>query len=129
MLRLLLAALLFLSACSNKQLTLYESVQKNWHYVSAKDSLGNDFKRVSSSDVLSLKSDNVKNNFKYDIEAENIHASGTWELQDSTLVFTYNPKPTDSDTSKRTVRYFRITDCSDKRLVFIENGITFTFSE
>ena len=122
------AAVLFLFACNSSKPTLYECVQHNWHYISAKDTQGNDFKKVSSTDILSLGSDNVHNNFKYDIEAENIHASGTWQLQDSTLVFTYNPKPTDADTTIRTVRYFKVTKCSGKQLVFTENGITFVFS-
>ena len=123
------AVLFFLAACTGSKPVLYDCVQKNWHYVSARDEHGNDFKKVSATDILSLTDDKGKNNFKYDIELENIHASGTWELQDSTLVFTYNPKPTDADSSKRTVRLFRITECSGNRLVFIEKGITFTFSE
>ena len=119
--KIFFAAVLFLSACDSSKQTLYNCVQKNWHYVSATDEQGNDFKKVSVTDILSLTGDNGKNNFKYDIELENIHASGTWELKDSTLVFRYNPN--------QTVRYFRIRECSDTGLVFEENGITFTFSE
>lgn len=119
--KIFFVAVLFLfSACGGKK-TLYDSVQKNWHYVSAKDEQGNDFKKVSATDIMSLNT----NNFRYDIEQENIHASGTWQLQDSTLVFTYSPDSI--GTSK--VRNFRITECSDTRLVFVEKGITFTFSD
>jgi CNT family concentrative nucleoside transporter len=136
------------------------TVTRNWNYVSSKDSSGNEFKKVSPTDVLSLKNENGKNIFKYDIEKENIHAAGTWELKDSTLAFTYtlSPKVTDVDStvysvedgkpvliyfkegkevtrveetgvsSRHTVRYFRITECSDTQMVFNENGNVFTFS-
>src|SRR5262245_3166370 len=123
MIRIFFAAILiFLGACGKA--SLYDRVQRNWHYMSAKDSLGNDFKKVSTADILSL----TAHNFQYDIAQENIHASGTWVLQDSTLAFTYNPKPTDTDTTQRTVRYFKITQCTNSRLVFVEKGVTFTFS-
>lgn len=156
----LFTGLLFLFACNSDKPALLNSVTRSWHYVSAKDSLGNDFKKVSEKDILLLTNDNGKNNFKYDIENENIHAAGTWELKDSTLIFTYAlaPKITDVDStayavadgkpvliyfkegkeitrvetsgvkSEHAVRTFRITECSDTRMVFAENGITFIFS-
>src|SRR5204863_547585 len=120
-------ALVF-AAHSIAQQSLSECVQKKWHYVSAKDEKGKDFKKVAKTDILSIKTYNGQNKFRYDIAQENIHASGTWELKDSTLVFTYN-KPTDAGTTKKTVRYFKITACIGSRLVFTENGITFTFSD
>ncbi|MBK5286078.1 MAG: Na+ dependent nucleoside transporter [Bacteroidia bacterium] len=153
-------AVLFLFSCSNNKPTLLNSVTRSWHYVSAKDSLGNDFKKVSEKDILRLTRESGKNNFNYDIETENIHASGTWQLIDSSLVFTYSlvPKTTDVDSavysvtdgmpviiyfkdgkeitriddsgvnSRHTVRFFRITECTDTRLTFKENGITFILS-
>jgi hypothetical protein len=154
------AVVLLLVSCGNDKQTLVSSVTRNWNYVSTKDSLGNVFKRVSPTDVMSLKSENGKNSFNYDIGKENIHAAGTWELKDSTLEFTYDliPKVTDVDStvysvadgkpvliyfkegkevtrvdasginSQHTVRYFRITECTTNRLVFVEKGITFVFS-
>lgn len=113
--------LFFLAACGNHNQSLHDLVQKNWHYVSVTDGAGNDFKKVSSSDIMTLDA----GNFRYDLEQENIHASGTWKLQDSTLVFNYSP----DSTGKSKVRNFKITDCSDTRLVFTENGITFTYSD
>ena len=121
-------ALVF-AAYSIAQQSLSDCVQKKWHYVSVKDAQGKDFKKVAKTDILSIKTFNGQNKFRYDIAQENIHASGTWELNDSTLVFTYNPKPTDADTTKKTVRYFKITECTGSRMVFTEKGITFTFSE
>src|SRR6266496_2875931 len=83
------------------QQSLSECVQKKWHYVSAKDAQGKDFKKVAKTDILSIKTFNRQNKFRYDIAQENIHASGTWELKDSTLVFTYNlaPKITGVDST------------------------------
>src|SRR6186713_1211605 len=81
------------------QQSLSECVQKKWHYVSAKDEQGKDFKKILATDILSIKTYNGQNKFRYDIAQENIHASGTWELKDSTLVFTYNFKPMDADTT------------------------------
>ena len=121
-------ALVF-AAYSIAQQSLSDCVQKKWHYVSAKDEKGKDFKKVAKTDILSIKTFNGQNKFRYDIAQENIHSSGTWELKDSTLVFTYNPKPMDADTTKKTVRYFKITECTGSRMVFTEKGITFTFSE
>src|SRR5689334_21110393 len=119
--------LFFFAAQSYGQQPLSECIKKTWHYVSAKDSMGKDFKKVSSTDVLSIKTYEGQNKFRYDIAQENIHASGTWELKDSTLVFTYNLKPGEADTLKRMVRYFKITECSGSHMVFTEKGITFTF--
>lgn len=125
---LFVVLLSFLAAHSYAQQPLADCIRKNWHYVSAKDEKGKDFKKISATDVLSIKIYNGENKFRYDIAQENIHASGTWELKDSTLVFTYNLKPGEPDTTKRTVRYFKITECSGDRMVFTEKGITFTFS-
>jgi len=127
--KLFLAALLFCFAAHSYGQSLSDCVQKKWHYVSAKDAQGKDFKKVAATDVLSIKTFEGQHKFRYDISQENIHASGTWELKDSTLVFTYNLKPTDADTTKRTVRNFKITECTGKRMIFTEKGITFTFSE
>ena len=157
---LFVSLIVLLAACSDNKPKLIDIVAHSWNYVSAKDSLGNDFKKVSPTDILLLRNDNGKTSFKYDIEKENIHASGTWELKDSTLAFTYNlaPKFTGIDStvysvsdgkpvliyfkegkeitrvdtsgvnSQHTIRYFRITECSDTRMVFTEKGITFVFS-
>jgi hypothetical protein len=125
---LFVVLLSFFASHSSGQQSLSECVQKKWHYVSAKDEQGKDFKKVAATDILSIKTYDGKNKFRYDIAQENIHASGTWELKDSTLVFTYSPKPTDVDTTKRAVRYFKITECFGQRMVFVEKGITFTFS-
>lgn len=121
--------LFLFAAHGNAQQALSECVQKTWHYVSAKDAQGKDFKKVAPTDVLSIKTYEGKNKFRYDIAQENIHSWGYWELKDSTLVFTYLPKPTDADTTKRTVRYFKVTECSGNRMVFTEKGITFTFTD
>lgn len=126
--KILFAVLLFFAVHSIGQQSLFDCVQKKWHYVSAKDEQGKDFKKVAATDILSIKTYNGQNKFRYDIAQENIHASGTWELKDSTLVFTYHPKPTDADTTKRTVRHFKITECTGNRMIFTEKGITFTFS-
>jgi len=127
--RKIIFLLLFFATYSIAQQSLSECIQKTWHYVSAKDKDGKDFKKVAKTDVLNIKMYNGQNKFRYDIAQENIHASGTWELKDSTLAFTYNFKPTDTDTTKHTVRYFKITECSGSRMVFTEKGITFTFSD
>ena len=128
--KILFAVLLFFFAAhGNAQQSLSECDKKTWHYVSAKDAQGKDFKKVAATDVLSIKTYEGQNRFRYDIAQENIHASGTWELKDSTLAFTYNPKPGEADTTKRIVRYFKVTECSGSRMVFTEKGITFIFTD
>lgn len=127
--KILFAVLLFFFAAQSHAQQLSECVQKTWHYVSAKDAQGKDFKKVAPTDVLSIKTFEGQNRFRYDIAQENIHSSGYWELKDSTLAFTYNPKPGEADTTKRIVRYFKVTECSGSRMVFTEKGITFIFTD
>src|SRR5690348_11658669 len=76
--KILFAVAFFLAAHSYAQQPFSDCVQKKWHYISAKDERGKDFKKVAVTDVLSIKTYNGQNKFRYDIAQENIHAAGTW---------------------------------------------------
>ncbi len=97
---LLLLPFIFLFSCTNKP-TIKENLEKKWAFVSIKDSLGNEVKKAQTTDTLIISNKSKGNKFSYAIEKENIKATGTWELIDSNLVFTYDLKPliTDIDSN------------------------------
>ena len=79
-----------ISACNEKPLSLIEQVSKTWNYVSITDSTGNEVKPVGENDLMVLSAGDSK--FSYDLEIANIHSSGNWTIQDSSiLVFSYHP--------------------------------------
>jgi len=62
-------------------------------FVSISDSKGNAIKKTQTTDTLKLGNISGTKAFSYAIEKENIKASGSWELKDSSLIFTYDLKP------------------------------------
>ena len=74
-----------------------QSLIKEWHFVSIKDTLGNDVKETRANDILSFSADSTTQRFSYSIEKESIRASGVWEFNDNLLILTYKLQP---DTSE-----------------------------
>jgi CNT family concentrative nucleoside transporter len=83
-------------SCTDKP-NVKNNLEKKWTFVSIKDSAGNEVKKVLPTDTLKIFSKQKANHFSYAIEKENIKASGSWELVDSNLIFTYDLKPLIAD--------------------------------
>jgi len=111
---------------------LKEHLEKKWLFSSITDKNGNNIKKTLPTDTLKISSSSKEKPFSYAIEKENINATGTWELKDSTLIFTYDLKPlvanidstaylVDENTKEPFVIYFKnnkeITRVSTKGLV------------
>ena len=90
-----------------------------WTYISIFNASGDKIRRLSDTDVLSIGCDSLKS-FAYDLHFENIHASGTWELVQNTLHFSYHNKDVNKDSRATIVRKFRILLIDEERLLFLE---------
>lgn len=106
---------LFVQGCS--YVSVQDHVVGEWVYNSVSGLPGSSDWVLSPNDVLKMDSNGK---FSYDIISQGIHASGTWSLNDeSVLVFEYqNPD---------TVRYFKIRVVTRNYLEFTENDAVFTF--
>lgn len=157
-LSLLLITALLTGSCSRKKTSdPIAQLSRSWKNVSVLDDAGTVFKKVDERDTLIIHAEKT---FSYHLHKENIHASGTWEYHDSTLIFTYDAPfslhNVDSIQLKKEgrggkamlfssgkaiagisstglepellTRAFRIKVLTDDKLVFVENGITFSYS-
>ena len=94
---------------------------------------GDHFKKVGAHDVMILRKGETENTFSYALPLENIKAKGTWLLNDSTLVFTYD-SATNIPDSLKVVRYFKIQRLTKDSMLFREvlkngaRGAGFSFS-
>lgn len=90
-LSLLLVIALLAGSCSPTKTTdPIQQLSRAWKNVSVLDGSGAVAKQVDNRDTLFLLSEKT---FTYHLHKENIHASGTWEYRDSTLIFTYDASP------------------------------------
>lgn len=107
---------------------------KSWKYESIYYKPGEPAKKVSALDLMTLRSTNTSNTFSYALPLENIKASGSWELRDSLLVFTYEPAKATPAGTPPVVRNFQILRLSGDSLLIrerLENGkpgLYFSFS-
>lgn len=108
-----------LYSCSTKP-GLKDNLEKNWTFVSITDSTGKAVKNVESTDTLKIFNKGKENLFSYSIAKENIHASGTWQLTDSNLIFTYDLKPllTEIDSTAYNVN----TETKKPEIIFYKNN-------
>ncbi len=114
---LLSISFLFFSCSNNKPPSISDSVAKKWKYVSIKDISGNTAKQVSDSDYFYLGAAGNAQTFNYDLAKENIHSSGNWQIQDSTLVLTYDLKPAETEIDSSS---YRVTDKNPELILFNE---------
>lgn len=157
-LAILLLIAFLAGACNSEQPPdPLRQLSRAWKNVSVLDASGTAIKRVDECDTLTLLGQGT---FSYHLHKENIHASGTWEYRDSTLLFTYDaPLSVQSIDSisltkkgregsamlfsngrevagisgnglkpELVTRVFRIKELTDSKLVFTENGITFSYT-
>jgi len=82
----ILMAMGIFSGCEQKQAPLESQLLRNWKLVSILDDTGQQVKKIGPKDSLRLTSDRQ---FSYSLQEENVSASGTWQVVDSTLKFVY----------------------------------------
>ena len=94
-----------------------QSLEGTWVFQSIESSKGESLFPVSNADTMQIDS---SGSFIYSLDAKNLLAKGSWELNGDRLVYSYvNP----SDT----LRYYNITEISDSLLRFEENQTRYTF--
>lgn len=110
-----------------------EEISRSWKYEEIYlKSPGDKFKKVGAHDVMTLRSGESENTFSYALQLENIKASGTWQLKDSLLVFTYKSDVNTTDAA--VVRQFKVLQLNKDSLLFREvlnggkTGASFSYS-
>lgn len=107
---------IFLFLCIFSISIFGQTVDKDWKFESIKRDTSSLFK-ISDSDIFKLKD----GKFTYSLTAKNnLKAEGTYQVNDSELVFTYT-KPKD------TVRSYQIVELSETSLKISENDIVYSF--
>ncbi len=121
---------LFISVPTFSQQSI--SLCKTWKYISIIDSAGSPVKRVGENDFMKLTEDSNGNRFSYVLALEKIRAKGSWEINDSTLQFIYDPSSLLS--SYIDIRSFKIILIDSLRLQIQEvtsgktNGLRFNYT-
>ena len=82
----ILMAMGIFSSCEQKQAPLKSQLLRNWKLVSILDDTGQQVKKIAPKDSLLITSDGK---FSYSLQKENVSASGTWQVVDSTLKLVY----------------------------------------
>ncbi len=110
-----------------------EDVSRSWKYEEIYlKSPGDQFKKVGAHDIMILRTGSSENTFSYALQLENIKASGTWQLNDSLLIFIY--KPEDKPAAATVIRQFKILRLNQDSLLFREvlpggkTGPSFSYS-
>ena len=104
--------LLLVTSCSEKQdPALSTQVSKQWKYISITDKDGNELRPVGDEDLMVLDAPEKSGRFSYHLKKANIRSSGSWLIEDSTLVFTYDLKEDSAVVDSIT---FSITDAQPK---------------
>ena len=92
----------------------------NFSFSTITDSRGNSLIEIAEDDLFSLNEDS---SFTYQIAAKNnLKANGTWRLRGNFLVLHYL---TPSDTT----RFYELQKLAGGRMIFQENGVTYTFTK
>ncbi|MEN8120811.1 MAG: nucleoside transporter C-terminal domain-containing protein [Bacteroidota bacterium] len=111
-------------------------ITTEWQPFSITNENGETFKTIDGKDYLKI---NKENTFEYELKKEQIKASGNWELKNGKLYFYYKPiisqseidtltdQEVDSTQQVQQVRVYTITKCTNDTLIFVENGITFSY--
>jgi hypothetical protein len=121
---------LFISVPTFSQQSIY--LCKTWKYISITDSTETPVKRVGENDLMILSDDSSGKRFSYALAVENIKAKGSWEINDSTLQFIYEPSALTSSYIE--IRNFKIIVADSLRLQIQEvtngkkNGLRFNYT-
>jgi len=95
-----------------------QSLTDSYHFYKITNTERTDLVEISENDVLSINGDLT---FSYSLEAkDNLEASGSWQVQDDILVFTY-AQPID------TTRFYQVVERTDSLLVFQEGDVIYSF--
>jgi len=126
-----------------------------WKFAYIKNENGEHVKEIGENDFMILTPSKNDFFFFYELTKVGITASGNWELKDSLLTYSYNPKNNEAnhessyisnnqiiytykgeqvdvislDTIERKKRSYRIVICIEDSLIFKENGITYAFGK
>ncbi len=109
-----------------------QDVCRKWHYVSITDSTGRNAKKTGQQDYMVLSKTDSGRFFQYALKLENIHAQGTWSLQDSIFTFTYSSSA--GDKTSPVSRRFKIISLQRRELIMTEliqnkvNGLRFQYA-
>ncbi|MCF6306385.1 MAG: Na+ dependent nucleoside transporter [Flavobacteriaceae bacterium] len=94
-----------------------QNLEKDWYLSNIENEQGETALPVNAKkDHLSLS----EGAFLFELEAENLKASGDYMFQKKLLVFYYNQP-------KDTIRRYKIKEHTDSTLVFTENGVSYKF--
>lgn len=98
--------------------TFSQSIEKKWNFSSITTTEGKEVVSINQNDVFELS----KGEFCYSLEAkDDLKSSGSYIHQNNLLIFNYKQP-------KDTVRYYNITELTDKVLTLSENNILYNFS-
>ncbi|SEE13941.1 concentrative nucleoside transporter, CNT family [Tenacibaculum sp. MAR_2010_89] len=98
--------------------TFSQSIEKKWNFSSITTTEGKEVVSINQNDVFELS----KGEFCYSLEAkDDLKSSGSYIHQNNLLIFNYKQP-------KDTVRYYNITELTDKVLTLSENNILYKFS-
>ncbi len=86
----LFVAILFSSCGSGKPEPVSKNIARKWKYESITDQAGDVVRKTGPADFLMLVEKSGNKTFSYNLDIENIAASGSWDIQDSLLVLTYD---------------------------------------
>ncbi|WP_431166571.1 NupC/NupG family nucleoside CNT transporter [Tenacibaculum halocynthiae] len=98
--------------------TFSQSIEKKWNFSSITTTEGKEVVSINQNDVFELS----KGEFCYSLEAkDDLKSSGSYIHQNNLLIFNYKQP-------KDTVRYYNITELTDRVLTLSENNILYKFS-
>lgn len=95
-----------------------QGIEKKWNFSSITTTDGKEVVSINQNDVFEL----AKGEFCYSLEAkDDLKSSGSYIHQNNLLIFNYKQP-------KDTVRYYNITELTDKTLILSENNTLYSFS-
>jgi CNT family concentrative nucleoside transporter len=97
-------------------LAFSQSLEGNWYFQSIADTEGKSLREITYGDFMIVKNDS----FEYHIQKGELHAKGTWTLNENELSFFY-------DLPADTVRFYDIITLTDNELIIQEGSTLFNF--
>ena len=94
-----------------------QELDKNWSFSSIQNQNKESLFEIDSTDTFKLSD----GQFKYQLKAKDLKASGSYIRQNNLLIFEYQEP-------KDTVRYYNIIELSDSNLVLSEGNVSYSFN-
>ncbi|MDY0780788.1 NupC/NupG family nucleoside CNT transporter [Tenacibaculum sp. IB213877] len=95
-----------------------QSIEKNWNFISVKDTQGNEIFTTSKEDTFNLSNGQFNYLLK---DKDSFELSGTYIHQNNLLIF-------NQTQPKDTVRYFNVVELSDNKLTLSEKNNIYNFT-